>query len=272
MKKLVVILLAVMSIGAFAQKSTVENICFRNGDATIPFPGKGSITLNTGENIKGEFRQGMMVKMNKWQWYDESGKLQEIKEADVKRIVFYPDQVELSKVKGPEIELNISLGGNKTFVPQSIPFNIAQPKDFDFVKAYEPIVMDRVTFSNGKSTLLVLVNNGWDSKIKVYVYPNKQQTEYGRDANLVNTFTGGGEAGAYYNGGAYLLKPDGTLYESGKDPGLLKEPLFKNFKKKRFERFFGDNEEFMALYPQKERKFKKLAEYVWVYNHLNQSK
>jgi len=263
MKKIFLLFMTVLSLSAFAQKPTVENMSFRNGDTKIPFPGKGTITTTAGKAIKGEFRQGMLVKMGKWQWYDTKGTLHQIKENDIQKVIFYPDQNELKKVNGPDVEVNISLGGNKSFVPKTLEFSVAQPKDFDFVKSYEPIILERVTFKNGKSDLMVLVNNGFDSKIKAYVKRNSQITEYGKEFNLYSVLFGGGESGKYYSSGLYLQKGD-KLYKM-KKPALVKKWIKKPFRITDFETLFGDNKKMMSFYPDfKQRKYENLAEYVWV--------
>lgn len=264
MKNLLLIVFAVFSLSAFAQKPTIENMSFRNGDAKIPFPGKGTITTNKGEVIKGEFRKGMEVKMGKWQWFDTKGNLHQIKEDDIKKVVFYPDPDELKKVNGPDVQVNISLGGNKSYVPKTLEFPVAQPKDFDFAKAYEPIILERVTFENGKSDLMVLVNNGFDKKIKAYVHRNTQIHEYGNSFSLYAMLFGGGQTGKFYASGLYMLKGN-KLYKTIK-PSVFGEWINKKFKVKSFETYFGDNPKMMGFYPVKTRKFSNLAEYVWVYD------
>ncbi|MFO7940707.1 MAG: hypothetical protein R6U66_13250 [Bacteroidales bacterium] len=268
MKKIITILLTLLAFTAFSQKATIENMAFRNGDAKIPFPGKGTITTLEGKVIKGEFRKGMMVKMNKWQWYDNNGKLHQIKKKEIKKIVFYPDPTELSKVNGPDVSVNISIGNNAGLTPKTLQFDVEQPKDFDFTKAYEPVIMERVEFKNGKSRLMVLVNNGYDSKIKAYVNPNRQLKEYGHDMSLFSLIFGGGEVGAYYNGGLYLKKGD-ELYKLGRKPSLFAKWIKKPFRINDFELFFGDNEKMIGFYPGfKTRKYENIAEYIWVYDRL----
>ncbi len=206
MKK-VKLMMGLLLLGSmmFAQKPTVECVSFREGFDKFPLPGKGTITLTNGKSIPGEFRQGMTIKMMKWQWYDNSGKLHEIKEDEVQRVEFTPDEKFVDK--DIEIAVNISIGGKSagSVEQKNLPFNITQFKDFGQEKYYKPLVLERVVKSinkkgEEKADLMVLVNNGFAHKYKVYVNLGAQQKSFNRDASLFNLLFGGGEMGDYYKG------------------------------------------------------------------------
>lgn len=255
----------------WAQNPTTECVSFRDGVEKFPLPGNGTITLNSGKTIKGEFKQGITVKLNKWQWQGKDGKLYEIKENDVQRVIFYPDMQFVDK--DIEIGINISIGGKSTsnVENKNLPFNITQFDSFDKKKYYEPIILERVITEvtrkgKEKSKLMVLVNNGFDKKYKVYVdLGGHPQISFGRDFNIYSLLFGGGEMGDYYDS-FRVVKQGETLSQLIKKPGLISFWLGK-FRNKEFIDLFGDSPEFMSCYPKSiKRKFKYTPEYFWVYN------
>ena len=255
-----------------AQKPTVECVSFRDGFEKFPLPGTGEITLNSGQSIKGEFKQGMTVKLFKWQWHGKDGKLYEIKEDDVKRVVFNPDMKFVDK--DIEIDVDISIGGKSAtgVEDKNLPFNIPQFGSFDKEKHYKPVTLERVTTDISKkgkesSKLMVLVNNGFDQKYKVYVdLGGHKQLSFGRDFNLFSMLFGGGEMGDYYDS-FRVVKQGETLSQLIKKPGGISF-LLGGFRTKEFVQLFGDNPDFMACYPKSmKRKFKYTPEFFWVYNH-----
>ncbi len=271
MRKLQLLLgLLFLAVAAFAQKPTFECVNFREGFDKFPLPGKGTITLNSGESIEGEFRQGMVIKMNKWQWFDTAGQLHQIKEKDVQRVVFFPDPTFVDK--DIEIAVNISVGGNnmENIEQKNLPFNVTQFKDFDQKKFYEPLILERVVKSvnnkgDEKSGLMVLLNNGFDSKYKVYVNLGAHSKAFGEKVTLFNLLFGGGEMGKYY-------KAIRVLKVGEKESMVISEPAlfsfwFGKFRNKEFVKLFGDNADFMACYPKSmKRKFKYTPEFFWVYD------
>lgn len=253
-----------------AQNPTVECVSFRDGFDKFPLPGKGVITLNSGESIKGEFKQGVTIKMNKWQWYGTDGKLHEIKEADVQRVVFNPDMKFVDK--DIAVDVSISIGGKSAtdVKNKNLPFNISQFDSFDKEKHYTPLILERVVTnisSKGKesSKLMVLVNNGFDSKYKVYVDLGHKKSEFGKEFNLFNLLFGGGEMGDYYS--SFRVTKQGT-----NESQIIKKPagipfLLGAFRNKEFVELFGENPDFMACYPKSfKRKFKYTPEFFWVYD------
>ena len=74
---------------------------------SFPLFQKESITLTDGKTIKGEFREGMLIKMFKWQWYDTKGKLHELKEGDVQKVVFEWDYVYKKERWDPTLRLTL---------------------------------------------------------------------------------------------------------------------------------------------------------------------
>lgn len=271
MKKINLLLLMLFSFTIlWGQKPTTECVAFRDGFDKFPFPGKGTITLVSGQKIKGEFKEGLLIKMFKWQWYDTKGQLHEIKPDDVARVELLPDTKFLDK----EIELNvnISIGGKSTSKVQqkNLPFNIDQFATFDRDKYYKPVVAERVVTKIGKdgkekSKLMLLVNNGFDSKYKVYVNFGAKPISFGRGINLYSLLFGGGEMGDYYK--SYRVVRVGE-----KKSMVLKKPalipfLIGAFRNKEFVDLFGDSSDFMACYPKSfKRKFKYVPEFFWVYN------
>ncbi len=268
--KFFAVLIMISSI-VFSQSKDVECVKFREGFDKFPLPGKGTITLLDGTKIKGEFKQGMLIKFDKWQWYDTEGKVHEIKKKDVERVYFYPDEKFMDK----NIEINVSLSvGNKKMEEveqKNLPFNIKQFKDFDQEKYYKPVVLERVVKSvnnKGKENadLMLLVNNGFDSKYKVYVPLGAHQISYGRELNIPGMIMGiGQEMGDYYK--AIRVKKVGETQSSViKYPGGIPF-LFGKFRDKEFVDLFGSNQEFMQCYPKSfKRKFKYTPEFFWVYN------
>ncbi len=264
-------LLVFVSSMIFAQSKDVECVKFRNGFDKFPIPGKGTIKLLDGTEIKGEFKQGVLIKFDKWQWYDTNGKVHEIKKKDVDRVEFIPDEKFLDK----DIELNINLSiGNKNLSEveqKNLPFDIKQFKDFDQEKYYKPVILERVVKSvSGKgkeeSDLMLLVNNGFDNKYKVYVSLGAHQISYGRDLNLAGMLMGiKNEMGDYYK--AIRVKKVGeTKSFVVKYPGGIPF-LFGKFRNKEFVDLFGSNSSFMDCYPKSfKRKFKYTPEFFWVYN------
>jgi len=255
---------------AFAQKPNVECVKFRDGFDKFPLPGKGKITLLDGKVIPGEFRQGMTVKMNKWQWYDKKGKLHPIKAKEVARVDFYPDQKFVDK--NIEVNIGISIGGKDAgkVEQKNLPFNIKQFKNFDEKKYYAPLVLERVVTSinkkgKEKAKLMVLVNNGFDHKYKVYVSLGHHMNSFGREFSISSLIFGNTEMGDYYN--AFRVLKVGE-----KESVLVRKPsgisfLFGGFRNKEFVKLFGDNEAFMACYPKSfKRKFKYTPEFFWVYD------
>jgi len=257
-----------------AQKKDVECVTFRKGFDEFPLPGKGTITLTDGMQIPGEFRSGMVVKMDKWQWYDKKNQLHQIKKKDVKRVEFYPDKQFVDK--DIEVDVSINIGGKSATDVESknLPFNITQFKDFDTEKFYQAVVLERVVKSIGKngdekSDLMLLVNNGFDSKYKVYVPLGAKQVSFGRELNIPGMLLGiGKEMGDYY-------KTIRVQKVGAKESVVLKNPaLFSfwigSFRNKEFVDLFGDNTRFMQeCYPKSmKRKFKYTPEFFWVYDHL----
>ncbi|MCW3786963.1 hypothetical protein [Plebeiibacterium sediminum] len=268
--KIFAMLFMICSVG-FSQSKDVECVKFRDGFDKFPIPGKGTITLLDGTKIKGEFKQGTLVKFDKWQWYDTKGEVHEIKKKEVERVDFYPDEKFVDK----DIEININLSvGNKTtgdVGQKDLPFNIKQFKDFDQEKYYKPLILERVVKSvNGKgkesADLMLLVNNGFDSKYKVYVPLGAHQISYGRDLNIPGMIMGiGQEMGDYYK--AVRVKKVGeTQSRVIKYPGGIPF-LFGKFRNQEFVDLFGSNPDFMQCYPKSfKRKFKYTPEFFWVYN------
>ena len=253
----------IMVTSLFAAKPTIENVVFRDGVDKFPVVGKGRITLTSGTTIKGEFRQGMLIKMSKWQWYDTKGKLHKLKEGDVQRIELIWDKEVKKATEGPDIEININLGVGPKIEPKNLPYNIKQFKDFDQANYYEPIILERV---NGK--LMVQVNNDFDSKLKVFVPLGIQPKEYGYEMQVTDIvfdlIFGGGQCGKKYSK-LWIKKGDDVVFV--KKPGILNKLLFGKFSKKEFVTLFGDNEAFMSIYPKPgKRKFNLMPEYIWVYN------
>ena len=204
--------------------------------------------------------------MFKYQWYDTKGKLHEFKEKEIQHVEFNWDLEAKKATQGPDIEINIDLGGIGPKVePKNLPYNIKQFKDFDQATYYEPIILERI---NDK--LMVQVNNGFDSKLKVYVPLGAQPAEYGygmgsSPMEIIRTLIfGGGEAGKKYSK-VYVKKGDEIIV--CKKPSIFGALITGKFVKKEFTKMFGDNEEVMALYPKKmKRKYELLPEYIWVYN------
>jgi hypothetical protein len=274
MKRSLLALAMIMMIAtvAFAAKPTIENVYFRGGHDEFPIVGKGTITLTDGTSIKGEFREGMQIKMFKWQWYDTKGKLHEIKEGDVQKVVFDWDPVWKKRALGPDIEINISLGNvGPKIEPKNLPYNIKQFKDFDQVKYWEPIILERIP---GEKKLMLQVNNGFDSKLKVYVPLGAKQTEFGYGMGdgimeiIMTLIKGGGDCGKTYKV-HWVVKDDKTMKIRSKYNTI--SWWFGAFHKKEFEKLFGDSEEMMEIYPKhwagKHRSAKYFPEYVWVYDH-----
>jgi len=256
----------------FAQKPTVECVSFRDGFDKFPLPGTGVITLNSGESIKGEFKQGMTIKMNKWQWHGADGKLHEIKEKDVKRVVFSPDMTFVDKDIAIDVSINIGGKSASEVKNKNLPYNITQFDSFDKKKNYTPLILERVVTnisSKGKETskLMVLVNHGFDSKYKVYVDLGHKKSEFGKDFQLTDLLFGGGEMGDYYN--SFRVVKQGV-----KESVLIKKPhiipfVFGKFRNKEFVKLFGDNPDFMSCYPKSfKRKFKYTPEFFWVYDQI----
>lgn len=251
-------------------QTPIECVSFRDGFDKFPLPGKGVITLNSGESIKGEFKQGMTIKMNKWQWHGDDGKLHEIKEKDVKRVVFSPDMKFVDK--DIAIDVSISIGGKSAtdVKNKNLPFNITQFDSFDKEKYYTPLILERVVTSissKGKesSKLMVLVNNGFDSKYKVYVDLGVKKLEFGKDFQITDLLFGGGEMGDYYDA-FRVVKQGAEVSQLIKKPGKIPF-LFGKFRNKEFVKLFGDNPDFMACYPKSfKRKFKYTPEFFWVYD------
>ncbi|MFA8435308.1 MAG: hypothetical protein ACEPOZ_12390 [Marinifilaceae bacterium] len=254
----------------FAQKPNVECVKFRDGFDNFPLPGKGKITLLDGKVIPGEFRQGMTVKLFKWQWYDKKGKLHQILPKQVARVDFYPDQKFVEK--NIEVNIGINIGGKDACKVESknLPFNIKQFKNFEKKKYYSPLVLERVVTQinrkgKEKAKLMVLVNNGFDHKYKVYVDLGHHLTSFGRDFSFTNLIFGNKEMGDYYR--SFRVVKVGE-----KKSILLRKPsgisfLFGAFRNKEFVELFGENKEFMACYPRSfKRKFKYTPEFFWVYD------
>lgn len=272
MKKQLKLFLIFFSLAStmFAQKPTAECVSFRDGVEKFPLPGKGKITLNTGKTIEGEFKQGMVIKMNKWQWHGNDGKLYEIKEKDVKRVFFYPDMKFVDK--DVNITVDIKIGGNSSVENKHLPYNISQFDSFDKKKHYEPIILERVVTKVSKegeesSKLMVLVNNGFDEKHKIYIDLGiLEKSSFGKDLSLSSMIVGGGEMGDYYSAFRVVKKGE-TLSRLIKKPALVSF-WFGKFRNKEFVELFGDNPEFMACYPKSmKRKFKYTPEFFWVYNN-----
>ncbi len=268
--KILGVLIGLTSV-LWAQNPTVECVSFRDGFEKFPLPGTGVITLRSGESIKGEFKQGMTIKMNKWQWHGTDGELHQIKEADVQRVVFNPDMKFVDK--DIAINVGISIGGkNASDVSnKNLPFNISQFDSFNKEKYYKPLILERVVTkvsAKGKenSQLMLLVNNGFADKYKVYVSLGHMKSEFGKDFNLFSLLFGGGEMGDYYS--SFRVQKKGTRESLLiKKPGLIPF-LFGSFRNKEFVELFGDNPDFMACYPKSfKRKFKYTPEFFWVYNH-----
>jgi hypothetical protein len=254
----------------WAQKPTTECVAFREGFDKFPLPGKGTITLISGESIEGSFEQGMTVKMNKWQWHGKDGKLHEIKADDVARVVFYPDMKFVDK--DLEVSVNISIGGKSAsnVEQKNLPFNITQFSSFDKKKYYTPVILEKVITNiskKGKETskLMLLVNNGFDQKYKVYVDLGAKQVSFGREFSIGSLLFGGGEMGDFYT--AFRVVKNGE-----KQSQLIKKPagipfLFGAFRNKEFVDLFGENQDFMGCYPKSmKRKFKYTPEFFWLYN------
>ncbi|PWH85013.1 hypothetical protein [Brumimicrobium oceani] len=261
-----------MSSFMWAQAPTQECVSFRDGFEKFPLPGKGEITLNSGETIEGEFKQGMTIKMNKWQWHGKDGNLHEIKEVDVNRVVFYPDMQFVDQ--DITVDVNISIGDKNLsqVVDKDLPYDIPQFSTFDKEEHYKPVILERVITDiskkgKEKSKLMVLVNNGFDAKYKVYVdLGGARQLTFGQDVTMVSMVKGGGEMGSYYDA-FRVVKQGEKMSQLIKKPGMVSF-LIGGFRNKEFVQLFGDNPEFMACYPKSmKRKFKYTPEFFWVYNH-----
>ncbi len=263
-RRIMALIMLMIATALFAAKPTIENVYFRDGFDKFPTVGKGTITLESGKKIKGEFRQGMVVKMGKYQFYDAQGKVHQIEPKDVKAVVFHPDEKWQKAVNGPDIQININLPG---FVPKlepkSLPYNISQFKDFDQAKNWETVYLERV---NGQ--LMVEVNHGFDSKVKVFVPLGRHTADYGyvpKMSEMVHYLIfGGGEAGKEYKK-MYVKKGDQVVVV--KHLSVWGRLVMGHFTKKEFVTLFGDDKEFMDIYTKWwKRKPKYLPEYVWVYN------
>lgn len=271
MKKVKLLFLMLFSVTMmWGQKQSTECVAFRDGFDSFPCPGKGTIILVSGEKIEGEFKEGLTVKLMKWQWYDTKGQLHEIKPADVARVELLPDMKFVDK--DVELNVNISIGGKSASEvhQKNLPFNIDQFDTFDKDKYYKPVVIEKVVTNitkkgKEKSKLMLLVNNGFDSKYKVYVDFGAKPLSFGREFNIFSMLFGGGEMGDYYD--SYRIVKVGE-----KESVLIKKPggiafLFGAFRNKEFVDFFGDSSDFMACYPRSfKRKFKYVPEFFWVYD------
>lgn len=257
-----VLAFGLVSLLSYGQKSTVENIYFREGVASFPTVGKGTITLNDGTKIKGEFKKGMLVKMNKWQWHDQSGKVHQIKAKNVQRVEFIEDAQVAAAREGLNIEINIKVGSNPTFVPKALDFPVQQFSDFDSEKHYEPIILERVG-----NKLMALVNNGFDAKYKIYVPIGVNPIEYGTGFSFYDLLFGGGECGKYYKSLRVVNTKTGELTKLRK-PALV--PFWLGaFRNKTFTNLFGESEDFMNHYPvSMKRKYRYMPEFIWVYNQI----
>lgn len=267
-------ILALLFLGSnmiFSQSKDIECVKFRDGIDKFPIPGKGTITLLDGTEVKGEFKQGVIIKFDKWQWYDTTGNIHEIKEKDVYKVEFIPDEKFIEK----DIELSINLSiGNKNLSEteqKNLPFNIKQFKDFDYKKYYNPIILERVVKSvnsKGKedSDLMLLINNGFDDKYKVYAPLGAHQVSYGKGFNLAGMLMGvKNEMGEYYKA-LRVQKVGETQSFVVKYPGGIPF-LFGKFRNKEFVNLFGSCSAFMDCYPNSfKRKFKYTPEFFWVYN------
>ncbi len=271
MKKLQILgaLLLLCSM-AFAQKPTTECVTFRKGFDQFPIPGKGTITMLDGTKIEGEFRQGATVLMNKWQWHDTKGQLHKIKAKEVARVDFEPDMKFVDK--DIEININLSIGGKdaSAVTQKNLPFNIKQFENFDQKKYYTPVIIERVVTKvnrKGKESakLMVLVNNGFDSKYKVYVDFGAKMSSFGRSFSVWDLFFGGTEMGDFYTA-FRTVKTGENESQLIKKPGLIKFWL-GGFRNKEFVELFGDNAAFMECYPKSmKRKFRYTPEFFWVYD------
>jgi hypothetical protein len=164
-------------------------------------------------------------------------------------------------MEGPDISININMGAQ--VVDKHLPFQIKQFKDFDQVKYYEPIILERIN-----DELMVQVNNGFDSKYKVFVKMGQKPIEYGKDFSLYDVIIGGGEMGEYYR--TMIVQNRETKENTRlKKPGLVNF-WFGAFCKKEFVTLFEDNTAFMECYPKPmKRKFQYVPEFFWVYEHKN---
>lgn len=277
MKKIKLLILMVCSVSmAWAQKPTVECVAFRQGFDNFPIPGKGTITLISGESIKGEFQQGLTVKMDRWQWHGDDGQLHQIKAKDVQRVVFSPDMKFVDKDIAIHVGINIGGKSSSDIQNKNLPFNIPQFDSFNREKYYKPLILERVVTSISKkgkqnSRLMVLVNNGFDSRYKVYVDLGQKPTSFGRGLNPFSLLFGGGETGNYYKS-FWVLKKGAPQSIRIKQPAGIPF-LFGAFRNKEFVDLFSDNPDFMSCYPKSfKRKFKYTPEFFWVYDQKSKNR
>ncbi len=206
-------------------------------NSLIPQAKEAFVVTNSGDTVRGRVISPTIV----------NGQIKAftIKRSDKTKFKCKATDIKLLAVK-PTNFLNMQSAMSVPSLKRSMQTDYSQIMNREWVY-FEQALLPR---GKDKYVLMQLLNSGFDSKIKVYVNPNANETATFSSGNT--TLIGGDDT-------SYLVVVDGNKSEVYKK---------MNYKKEAYTELFKDCEAFKDNYGGEDLKWSSFAEHVLVYDQL----